>query len=200
MNVPQHTALDPGLPLVFVDTETTMLEPTPKPWEIALIKRTPGQLEDRFHIMLRDPDLSDASPDSLRVNHFYERHPRWTGSAAPADIAALHPSHDAAQAVEIFTAGTVLVGSNPDFDARALEWLLRQHGLRPRWHHHTINLVTWTYAHLLAKGEAVKIPTSSYDLSRRVHVEPPSAEEAHTAMGDALWTVRWWKSLTEAQR
>lgn len=200
MNVPQHTALDPGLPLVFVDTETTMLEPTPKPWEIALIKRTPGQLEDRFHIMLRDPDLSDASPDSLRVNHFYERHPRWTGSAAPADIAALHPSHDAAQAVEIFTAGTVLVGSNPDFDARALEWLLRQHGLRPRWHHHTINLVTWTYAHLLAKGEAVKIPTSSYDLSRRVHVDPPAAEEAHTAMGDALWTVRWWKSLTEAQR
>lgn len=200
MNVPQHTALDPGLPLVFVDTETTMLEPTPKPWEIALIKHAPGQLEDRFHIMLRDPDLSDASPDSLRVNHFYERHPRWTGSAAPADIAALHPSHDAAQAVEIFTAGTVLVGSNPDFDARALEWLLRQHGLRPRWHHHTINLVTWTYAHLLTKGEAVKIPTSSYDLSRRVHVEPPSAEEAHTAMGDALWTVRWWKSLTEAQR
>lgn len=200
MNVPQHTALDPGLPLVFVDTETTMLEPTPKPWEIALIKHAPGQLEDRFHIMLRDPDLSDASPDSLRVNHFYERHPRWTGSAAPADIAALHPSHDAAQAVEIFTAGTVLVGSNPDFDARSLEWLLRQHGLRPRWHHHTINLVTWTYAHLLAKGEAAKIPTSSYDLSRRVHVEPPSAEEAHTAMGDALWTVRWWKSLTEAQR
>lgn len=200
MKFPQHPAVDHGLPLVFVDTETTMLEPTPKPWEIALIKRAPGQLEDRFQIMLRDPDLSDASPDSLRVNRFYERHPRWTGSAAPADIAALHPSHDAAQAVETFTAGTVLVGSNPDFDARALEWLLRQHGLRPRWHHHTINLVTWTYAQLLARGEPVKIPTSSYDLSRRVHVDPPTAEEAHTAMGDALWTVRWWESLTEVQR
>lgn len=46
----------------------------------------------------------------------------------------------------------------------------------------------------------MKVPTSSYDLSRRVHVDPPAAEEAHTAMGDALWTVRWWENLTEAQR
>ena len=199
MNLPRHPILDLGRPLVFVDTETTMLEPTPRPWEIALIKHAPEQLEDRFHIMLRDPDLSDASPDSLRVNRFYERHPHWTGTAAPADV-ALHSSRDAAQAVEVFTAGSVLVGSNPDFDAQALEWLLRQHGLRPRWHHHTINLVTWTYARLFARGEPVTIPTSSYDLSRRVHVDPPAAEDAHTAMGDALWTVRWWESLTEAQR
>lgn len=199
MNASITSRVQVGMPLVFVDTETTMLEPTPKPWEIALIKRTPGQLEERFHIVLRDPDLSDASPDSLRVNRFYERHPHWTDGPEAGDVALLS-GHDAAQAVELFTADTQLVGSNPDFDARALEWLLRQNGLRPRWRHHCINLVTWTYARLVSRGEPVTIPTSSYDLSRRVNVEPPSSEEAHTAMGDALWTVRWWDSLTEVSR
>lgn len=194
-----HGILELDLPLVFVDTETTMLEPTPKPWEIALIKRTPGQLEDRLHIMLREPDLSDASPEALRVNRFYERHPYWTGTEAPADL-SLMSTWDAAQTIELFTAGGQLAGSNPEFDARALEWLLRQHGLRPRWRHHCLNLVTWTYPVLLARGETVTVPTSSYDLSRRVGVEPPSSEEAHTAMGDARWTMRWWDSLTEGER
>lgn len=151
MKFPQHTILDLDLPFVFVDTETTMLEPTPKPWEIALAKHAPGQLEERFHIMLRDPDLSDASPDSLRVNRFYERHPHWSGSTVPPEV-MLDSNRQAARTVALFTASTILVGSNSDFDARALEWLLRQNGMRPQWHHHSINLVTWTYAHLLARG------------------------------------------------
>ncbi|MGO2048583.1 MAG: 3'-5' exonuclease [Brachybacterium tyrofermentans] len=198
MSQTTDATIELGMPLVFVDTETTMLEPTPKPWEIALIKRAPGALEDQLHIMIRNPDLSDASPDSLRVARLYERHPQWTG-VVPTGVAVMD-APDAARAVERFTALTQLAGSNPDFDARALEWLLRQHGLRPRWRHHSINLVTWTYPVLLGRGEQVKVPTSSYDLSRRVGVEPPSAAEAHTAMGDARWTMRWWDTLTEVAR
>lgn len=181
-------------PLVFVDTETAQLEPTPKPWEIALIKRGGEAGEERLHIMLRQPDLSDASPDALRVNRFYERHPLWNSAADQSGL-ALMDAHDAAATVELFTAGTQLVGSNPDFDARAMDWLLRQHGLRPRWRHHTINLVTLSYPVLLGRGEHVQIPSSSYDLSRRAGAEPPREHDAHTAMGDALWTVRWWDSL-----
>lgn len=198
MTVIDQGGLTLGLPLVFVDTETTMLEPTPKPWEIAMIKRGPDGHEERFHIMLREPDLSDASPDALRVNRIYERHPFW--GAEVADGVTLMHAPDAASSVEQFTAGTQLVGSNPDFDARALECLLRAHGLRPRWRHHTINLVTWTYPVLLSRGEHVDVPTSSYALARRVGVEPPSEVEAHTAMGDALWTVRWWDALTGPAR
>ncbi|MGO2537840.1 3'-5' exonuclease [Brachybacterium tyrofermentans] len=186
-------------PLVFVDTETAQLEPIPKPWEIALIKRGGGAGEERLHIMLRQPDLSDASPDALRVNRFYERHPLWNSAADQSGL-ALMDARDAASAVELFTAGTQLVGSNPDFDARALDWLLRQHGLRPRWRHHTINLVTLTYPVLHARGEHVQIPSSSYDLSQRAGAEPPQKNVAHTAMGDALWTVRWWDSLMGAAR
>jgi len=190
MNQQLHSILDLDMPLVFVDTETTMLEPTPKPWEIALIKRIPGQLEDRLHIMLSEPDLSDASPEALRVNRFYERHPLWAGAETPADL-SLMGARDAAQTIELFTAGAQLVGSNPEFDARALEWLLRQHRLRPRWRPHCLNLVTWTYPVLLARDETVTVPTSSYDLSRRVGVEPPSSKKAHTAMGDVRLTMRW---------
>lgn len=185
------------LPMVFVDTETTLLEPTPKPWEIAMIKRGGEAEEEQLHIMLRDPDLSDASPDALRVNRFYERHPLWGGVKSGA---ALMNAAEAASAIELFTTGTQLVGSNPDFDARAMEWLLRQHGLRPRWRHHCINLVTWTYPVLMGRGEQVEIPTSSYELSRRVGVEPPGAADAHTALGDARWTVRWWDRLTRGSR
>lgn len=186
-------------PLVFVDTETAQLEPLPKPWEIALIKRGGEVEEEQLHIMLRDPDLSDASPDALRVNRFYERHPLWNPDANQ-DGLALMEARDAAVAIERFTAGTQLVGSNPDFDARALDWLLRQHGLRPRWRHHTINLVTLTYPVLRGRGEHVQIPSSSYDLSRRAGAEPPQKNVAHTAMGDALWTKRWWDSLMGAER
>lgn len=186
-------------PLVFVDTETTQLEPWPKPWEIALIKRSTGVEDEQLHIMLRRPDLSDASPDSLRVNRFYQRHPHWNPAAEQGGLALLE-DRDAAVAVELFTAGTQLVGCNPDFDARALDYLLRQNGLRPRWHHHTINLTTLTYGMLCARGEGVEIPSSSYDLSRRAGVEPPPEQDAHTAMGDALWTVSWWDSVMGAVR
>lgn len=108
------------LPMVFVDTETTMLEPIPKPWEIALIKRDGKASEERLHIMLREPDLSDASPDALRVNRFYERHPLWSLHEETPGILVM-TARDAARAIELFTAGTQLVGSNPDFDARAIE-------------------------------------------------------------------------------
>lgn len=190
--------LELGMPLVFVDTETTMLEPTPKPWELALIRRTPGQDDEQLHIVVRDPDLSDASPEALRVGRFYERHP-YHGAAADQG-AALMTAADAAGAVELFTRGTQLVGSNPDFDARAMEWLLRSHGLRPRWRHQSINLVTWTYPVLLGRGEKVVVPTSSYELSSLVGAWPPTPEEAHTALGDALWVVRWWDQLTRFPR
>lgn len=59
-----------------------------------------------------------------------------------------------------------------------------------------INLVAWTYPVLVGRGEQVGIPPSSYELSRRVGVEPPGAAAAHTAPGDAPWAARWWERLT----
>ncbi|UQN31804.1 3'-5' exonuclease [Brachybacterium kimchii] len=194
-----RTPVTTSLPLVFVDTETTMLEPTPKPWEIALIKQEPGELDQRVHIMIRDVDISDASPDSLELNGFYRRHANWSNTQQPEGASVL-TSAETSRIVEEFTAGTQLVGVNPDFDARALEWLLRQHGLRPRWRHQSINLVTWTYPVLAQRGQAVNVPTSSYELAAQAGAEPPSNAEAHTALGDALWAQRWWDALVEEDR
>lgn len=184
-------------PVVFVDTETTHLNPcVARPWEIALIRRHPDEgVEQSLHLMVAGVDLGSADPEALAVGHFAERY----GPGAPCLWA---PPVLAAATVDWMTrpgpggAPAALVGSCPSYDATVLARFLRAHDREPRWDHHTHDLVTWSYAALGSSlVEAAVMRTGSYDLSRALGVEPPGPAEQHTAMGDAQWCVRWWDAL-----
>lgn len=189
--------------LVFIDTETTSLDITiARPWEIALIERWPDGAELRNLIHVQGVDLRDADPESLTVGRFEERH-----CQDPA--AQVLPERDAAHFVDMLTgpvgaagaesAAPVLVGSNvAAYDVPVLAGMLARHGIRPRWYHHPIDLMTWQQGRDSTDPfGALSLRMSSYALSRRAGAEPPAVDVAHTAMGDAAWCARWWDALTE---
>lgn len=127
---------------------------------------------------------------------------------------------DATQVVARWTHGAHIVGSVPNFDTEVLGNLLRQHDLTPAWHYHLIDVenlaVGWlhglVHAHNFSKPLAcaehdpfpcltpaelpTNLPYRSDDLSRACGVEPPTAEQRHTAMGDARWAQRMYDKIT----
>lgn len=121
---------------------------------------------------------------------------------------ALHPEKRAAVLVERWTRGAHIVGSVPNFDTETLAAMLRRHGLCPAWHYHLIDVENLAVGFLRADArapgvivpefvtEAMTLPWKSDDLSRACGVEPPTAEERHTALGDARWAMRMYDRIT----
>ena len=91
----------------------------------------------------------------------------------------------------------VVVGSNvAGYDLPILAGMLSRHGYVPEWHHHPIDLVTWTQAReAQSPFSTLPLSTGSYDLSELANVPRPVAEVAHTAMGDAMWVRAWWDAV-----
>lgn len=188
-------------PLVFVDTETTHLDlMVAQPWEVALIRRPAGavdaSLDEVTHLMLATPVMVGADPLSLEVGRFTERHHPdgpavWCARGFAADLIA-----EATRPDEETGTRATLVGSCPSYDAGVLAKLLRSCDRAVPWDHHSHDLVTWTLATLAGSiFDRASMPMRSYDLSRAVGAEPPAGDEAHTALGDALWVRRWWDQL-----
>lgn len=184
--------------LIFLDLETTSLDVlTARPWEIAMIERWPSGAERRTTILVSDVDTRGADLRSLEISRFEERHvndgrARWLTE----EMAALWVARRTA--ADPVLGRSVLVGSSVgSFDAPILAAMLARHGYTPEWHHHPIDLVTWTQAREAA-GPFATVSLrgdGSYDLSRRVGVEPPAPEVRHTAMGDAMWARAWWDAV-----
>ncbi|MYU24512.1 exonuclease domain-containing protein [Streptomyces sp. SID8352] len=191
--------------IAFVDTETTGLDPfLHDAWEIAVILRADGQ--DQEHILRIEPDLTNATPEALRINRFHARtaDPAWVWDKREAAARRLHPLLD----------GAVLVGSNPAFDAEMLTHLLGRYFDQPRpWHYRTIDTTTLAVGALYGRAaertradcdatwyskvaRAVGWPWHSRDVSRLVQVEPPAPDVAHTALGDARWVRDLWDQVT----
>lgn len=180
--------------LVFLDIEATSLDVhSARPWEIAMIERRLDGSEQRTWIMVSDVDLTDADPRSLAVGRFEERRvrdgrARWLSE----EMTALWVSRR-------LTEGCTVVGSNvAGYDLPILAAMLGRHGHSPAWHHHPIDLVTWTQAREAGSPFAtVGLTEGSYELSRIAGAQPPAKADAHTAMGDAMWARSWWDALTE---
>ncbi|MGI5223255.1 3'-5' exonuclease [Nocardia sp. CA-290969] len=187
-------------PIVFIDTETTHLHPDlRRPWEIAMIRRPALRAEDRITILIDDVDLSDADPESLAIGRFDERHissSQLGAGARPPRETIVMPENVAAEYVYEWTRGAHLVGIVPDFDALTLDRMLRRHGLLPRWYYHLIDAETLAAGWLLGRGHLPQeLPWQSEAVSRACGVEPPSEDERHTAMGDALWAQRLYDRI-----
>lgn len=166
-------------PVVFIDTETTGLDPDRHElWEIALIDAS-GE-ETSFQPQIRRLDLAD--PGSLRLVRFYER-------TSDADWYWQDREH-VARGIAEMTAGLHLVAAVPSFDATFLSAFLRAHGLREAWHYHLVDVEA------LAAGKlGMAPPWDSADLAKRLGIESDRPDFAkHTAMGDA----RWAKAIYDA--
>ena len=169
--------------LVFLDTETTGLHAARQAWEIAMIRRQAGRT-DRLHLFVR-VSLETAEPKALEVGRYAERFDPGTAITR----------REAASLVNLWTAGAVVIGSNPQFDLHTLGRLLRAYGHAPSWHYRPLCVATLAAGYLggysIAGGRF-----SSYKVSRALGVEPPAADVAHTAMGDAEWTMRLFDRIT----
>ena len=183
--------------LIALDTETTGLDPdTERVFEVAAVDLTDGT----EHVWRFEPPshvIEAMHPKAVEVNRYHER------TAAPGwlwdDIGGL------VDLAHLLT-GAHLLGAVPDFDTRHLAATYQRFGLPvPRWHYHLIDVeamaVGWLHGHAFGMAEpadhpALSLPWRSDDLSRACGVEPPSEEERHTALGDARWVARWYRTLT----
>lgn len=184
--------------LVFLDIEATSLDIlTARPWEIAMIERWPDGRERATWIMVSDVDTCYADADSLKIGRFEERHVRdgradWLSET----IAALWVSRRLAEDPQY--GRPTVVGSNvAGYDLPILAGMLSRQGHTPGWHHHPVDLVTWTQAREAASpfGTVSMREHGSYDLSELADVPRPAPSVAHTAMGDALWARSWWDQV-----
>lgn len=200
--------------LVFLDTETSGLDPDRHHvWEIgAIVRGHPRGYDGEWLWQLR-PNLAEAEPAGLRVGRYYEREQLWR--VAPASAVTLASpwwddkkreaghaptgnglvANDLARMLD----GGHLVGAVPDFDARFLTRFLRKHGQAPTWHYHLIDIEALMVGYLHGRSDvqlAVELPWKSDDLSKAAGVEPPSAAERHTALGDARWAMRVYDAVT----
>jgi hypothetical protein len=183
-------------PLAFTDVESVGLVPRIHPaWEFAVIRRADGR--DTEHVFRVEPDLTNADPKALEMNHYYER--------TSADDWYWQQRQEVADAMYPLLDGAVMVGSNPSFDADMIAALLDGRCFKPRpWHYRTIDVATLAAGYLYGKAEALtdrdcdaswydKVaerigwPWKSYNASEAAGIPRPAAGEAHTALGDARW-------------
>lgn len=192
MNEPKGAAV----PVVFLDTETTSLDPrSRRAWDVAMIRREPDGSEQTHCYFVEDVDLADANPFSLRVGHFYERHPNYMeGRRLDTPYMSYEEIH-VARMVERITRGAHLVGAVPSFDTETLAGMLWRNGFVPAWHHHLIDV-----ENLVAGYLGVPPPYDSRELSLAVGVDRMTYRE-HTAYGDALWARDLYDAVMyEAER
>lgn len=194
-------------PLVFVDTETTGLDPRHHDvWEIAAIRREDNvTVERQWQIR---PNLETADAEALTINRYAERFAVPSGWDAievldgpPLRLTLPEMLFD----FQDFMAGCVMVGSNPAFDDTFLKKFLWAHGRKVTWHYRTIDIAALAAGYIHGaidttqypgSNAAPAVPYSSYGLSRAVGVEPPAKDVAHTAPGDARWAMAVYDAVT----
>jgi hypothetical protein len=210
------TTPDQRLPLCFVDCETTGTHPAREIWEVALIRRTfhPGMLprwtEDMTTFMVTGVDLSQADPFGLSVGRFYDRHPQYTPGGPPIDMVQT-TGREAAQTIEQWTRGAVLVGVGVAFDEKCFDTLLRRHQLAPAWHYSLRDVKCIAVGYLSAilqrtgrasavLAELLEAPSNSDALAEACGVAPVPEHLRHTALGDAIWARDWYDVMIREEQ
>jgi len=200
--------------VVFLDTETTGLEPDRHTiWEVGLI--TP---DGREHVWQFPVDEITADPFALDIGQWWER--RWATDNEVDVLNAVYEADNAKSRRKNFPEegkatkpdhlwcshfrdliGTAhICGAIPSFDEERLRRLLLANGVRHRWHYHIIDVEALAAGYICGNWPTdpgwrslATPPWNSNDLSRAVGVDPDNFER-HSALGDA----RWAKAIYEA--
>lgn len=201
--------------LIIVDTETTGLDPvTEQVFEVAAYNLD----TDTYKVWTFEPSPSvvvNMHPKAAEVNRYHERtaDPDWTWTAG------LSTPYNEWQSVlrdlSGWLDGNHILGAVPDFDARHLTKLFEELNVDvPRWHYHLIDIEavavgymlharalhsissSWTAATKVKEiDDLLTLPYKSDDLADWFGVEPAPEVERHTALGDVMWTKRWWEAM-----
>lgn len=127
-------------PIVFLDTETTHLEPDLREiWEVGMVKRDlDGDTELQFFV---EVDLAYADERSLEVGGFYQRSPQGRVMRGLDPNGRLLSKAKMVELVELWTRDQAhIVGANPSFDTETLNRDMRFCSVGPDWHHHLIDI------------------------------------------------------------
>lgn len=180
-------------PLVFLDTETTGLDPDlHEIWEVALVSQdSDGSNWERTWQL--PVDLGRADPIALNIGRFHDRR-------LPDD--KLTPLRVFAAEFEEMTRGAHLAGAVISFDEERLRRLLRREHYCPMWHYHLVDVEALAAGWVAATvpGDTLRVeradgslnhingrpPWNSNDLSLAVGVDPQDFDR-HSALGDAFW-------------
>lgn len=192
-------------PVVFVDTETTGLDPeTEQIFELAII--TANGIEYLWHFEPEPEVVAAMHPKALEVNRYHERTRDW------AWVVNVRDELDGM--VRQLLDGKHIVGAVPDFDTRHLTQTYKRAGLTPpNWHYHLIDVEALAAGFLVGQFTAIQEvgknpeadgptveeakqaipPWDSEALSLAIGIDPEDFDR-HTALADA----RWAKAIYEA--
>lgn len=195
--------------IIFLDTETTSLEPDRQVWEVGLIFRrhrqvgTPEFEDAEYQYIIEDVKLDNANVRSLEIGGFFERHAR-VGHARG------YNAYTAAEEFFRMFHGAHVVGNVPSFDTIALENMLRAEGFIPTHHYHLLDIENLIVGYIRGiqnvsfnltdetsefledyYGEPLlnydcQPPWNSEELSRLIGINPDNYRR-HEALEDARW-------------
>lgn len=206
-------------PIVFVDTETTGLSSTARPWEIAVIRRevdgSQREYVGQIAYTLADMAKMGASEQALSIGGWLTRGaPRTTYLGEHGDQKSFRWRDEREAALDLarryFADEPVLVGVGVHFDAEILSGFFGRAGASASWHYGLVDLKAATWGVLAvrtavgvaeeAEAAASSLPLRSEALAAALGVEPPADDERHTALGDARWAARWFDALAGGGR
>lgn len=174
------------LPIVFLDTETTGLDPAiHRVWEIALA--TAAGVEMVFQLPLSDQDLYNADPDAQQIN----------GWATRSDPALQVPKAVGVQRLAAATQGMTIVGKNPAFDVTMLIATFRMMGPVP-WSYRTLCVDQLGYGALISRQIPVGLPWASDEIATALGVDVTKFER-HTALGDVHLCQAMWHACNHGR-
>lgn len=181
-------------PVVFLDTETTGLDPVLDDiWEFAAVRREPDGSQRYLHLFIEhDEERCQQLPESFRQDHIN----RWPG--LPGETSR----KDAAFLIDTFLRGDPtspkahVVGAVPNFDTERISRLMRAYSpnvqvWREPFHYHLIDVENLAVGFLRGRFPDLPLdpPWESDHLSELLGISIV-AEERHTAMGDVRWAMR----------
>jgi hypothetical protein len=177
----------------WVDSETTSLRwPDRRAWDVAAIIRHPGQpdIEHQWFIHPVDLRLVSADPEALDIGGFWTRHPhaeylRAGGNPLYApDLPGVYRSREALRELADATAGgTIICGSNPDFDKTTLAGEMSRWSITPTWYYRPEDVPTLVKGWLYGRGLPQPVPRTSDAYCRAIGINP-DLYARHTALGD----------------
>lgn len=217
-------------PLIFLDCETTGLDPARHEiWEVAAIVRDDATGTRTEHVWQLPVDLGRADVIALNIGRFHER--RWgewqtyhpqTGTETRQEFLGKAPSTWDPREMDVWcdefmrlTWGAHLVGAVVSFDADRLDRLLRLYGACPGWHYHLIDVEALAVGFLAgwdsrARKDDDSILGDGRSLDGTLPWDSslvsqsvgvhPDQFDKHTALGDARWAEALYDAVMKPRQ